>query len=74
MSFSKQSDGDSEKFLEVPTRLRANSSSAEGQEKLETKTKRGREWVKMNGIAIKRPDVEVSNGVVHVLDGVDTPQ
>merc|ERR1712008_448822 len=37
------------------------------------KMKRGREWVKMNGHAIKRPDVEVSNGVIHVLDGVIEP-
>jgi len=35
--------------------------------------KRGREWVKVNGAVIKRPDVKVSNGVIHVMDEVMMP-
>mmetsp|Transcript_105416 Transcript_105416/g.209496 ORF Transcript_105416/g.209496 Transcript_105416/m.209496 type:complete len:190 (-) Transcript_105416:97-666(-) len=37
------------------------------------KMKKGREYVKLNGVAIKRPNVEVSNGVIHVMDGVIMP-
>merc|ERR1712032_967060 len=34
--------------------------------------KKGREWVKMNKHAIKKPNVELTNGMLHLMDGVPT--